>query len=117
MFSKSFKKSAALIGLLYLSALGTAIAGSQTGKIVFLHVRSTDGLIIVDMNGPVTNRAACASYPYWLVEDEKSNAGKQQLAMLMAAHLAGKTISLNGTGTCSRWPDGETIGTVTVHPD
>lgn len=115
MFFKS-RKGAAALALVTSLFCETAAAGSQTGQLVYVRVRSTDGLIIVEMNGPVSNKPSCAGLAYWMIEDEKSNAGKQQLALLMAAHASGQTVTIDGTGTCSRWPDGETIAMVTVHP-
>jgi len=117
MFSASTTKSVAFGLAAFFLGLDTASAGAQTGQITALRVRSTDGLIIVEMSGPASAKPACAGFPYWLIADEKSNAGKQQLALLMAAQAGGKTVTIDGTGACTRWPDGETIGMVTVHPN
>lgn len=94
------------------SASDLASAGSQTGHIVQLHVRASDGLIVVVLDGPVSGRPACATINYWMVKNETSNTGKQQLAQLLAARVSGQQITIVGTNTCTRWPDGEDIDDV-----
>lgn len=110
----SFKKIAALVIPTYFALIATAMAGTQTGQVLDLHVRSTDGLISVELSGSSLAKPACAGYAYWLIRDENSTAGKQQLALLLAAQASGRTVQIVGTGTCVRWPDGEDIGAVAI---
>ncbi len=92
-----------------------AHAGTQTGTITQLTVRASDGLIIVYMSGTPSGRAACAAnMPYWMIKDENSTSGKQQLAELVTAYAAGKTVNIVGMGTCTRWSDGEDINLVNL---
>jgi hypothetical protein len=97
---------------LCFGASGLASAGSQTGHIVHLHVRASDGLIYVILDGPVSGRPACATINYWMVKNETSSTGKQQLAQLLAARVSGQEITIVGTNTCTRWSDGEDIDDV-----
>jgi len=91
-----------------------ASAGSVEGTISFSQ-RSSDGLIVVYVSGAITGRASCASTTtYWMVKDENSNVGKNQFATLLAAKMAGKTVRIVGTNTCSRWADGEDILEITI---
>ena len=88
------------------------MAGTATGKISSLRTRATDGLQIVTIQGPFSGRPSCATYDYFMIRDEKSEAGKAQFAMLMAAFLSGRTVTIDGAGSCQRWFDGEDISTV-----
>ena len=58
--------------------------------------------------------APCAANPYWIVRDENSNAGKQQYSMILAAHAAGKTVSVTGMNTYIRWRDGEDVNEIKI---
>lgn len=90
-----------------------ALAGTVTGKVMRLTTRTNDGLQIVTVRGPLSGRPACATYDYFMIKDEKSDTGKAQYAMLMAAFLSGRSVIIDGTGACTRWGDGEDIGAVT----
>ncbi|MDE2422387.1 MAG: hypothetical protein KGO49_14550 [Gammaproteobacteria bacterium] len=102
---------------LILSILTTAaFGGTQTGVPYNLYVRATDGLVYFWMNGAAaTNRAPCASNTgYWMIQNENSNAGKMQLAQIIAAIGANQTVTIVGSGQCTRWPDGEDISNVII---
>jgi hypothetical protein len=117
----SFRKCAAMKPLLasvFLSLLVSASchAGTQTGTIKTLLVRSTDGLVSFTLNGPAKEaNPPCAAYQYWMIKDETSLSGKQQYAMLLAAQMSGKAVSVSGTETCTRWADGEDVGVITTN--
>jgi len=42
-----------------------------------------------------------------MIKAENSNAGKQMLAMLLAARAQGQAITVVGSNSCTRWGDGE----------
>lgn len=92
-----------------LFAATPASAGSVSGLVDKLWVRSSDGLHYVTIKGAVGGSPACATNPYFMIRDEKSDAGKSQFAMLMSAYLSAKPVTIIGTGTCTRWVDGEDI--------
>ncbi|MFC7420824.1 hypothetical protein ACFQNF_13225 [Iodobacter arcticus] len=98
-----------LFAFLALSFSAVALAGTQKGLVTKLHKRSSDGLIYFDLIGPSDGKPACASYPYWMIKDENSNTGKQQLALLLVAKASGQLVSVVGNNTCSRWKDGEDV--------
>jgi hypothetical protein len=50
-----------------------------------------------------------------MIKDEKSNIGKQQLALLLTAVGTDKAVSVEGTGQCSRYVDGEDVRFVLLH--
>lgn len=103
--------------LLALSLLpGAASASSVTGTIKDLSVRATDGVHYVVINGTPTQRPSCAANTtYYMIKDEASDTGKAQLAMLLSAYMAGKPVWIEGAGACTRWGDGEDVGTVSFH--
>jgi len=85
-------------------------AGSQTGQVTQLITRSSDGLIYFFMSGTGSGRPACtAGNSYWMVKDEESSTGMTQFAMLLSARETGKSITVYGAGTCTRWKDGEDV--------
>lgn len=88
-----------------------AMAGTATGRVASLKTRA-DGLQMVVIQGPLSGRPSCAKYEYFMISDEKSDAGRAQFAMLMAAFLSGRTVTVDGAGSCQRWGDGEDVSTV-----
>lgn len=101
-----------LFAVLCFCAPVLALAGTQTGHIVHLHVRASDGLVYVILDGPVSGRPACATINYWMIKNETSSTGKQQLAQLLSARVSGQEITIVGTNSCTRWSDGEDIDDV-----
>jgi hypothetical protein len=113
ILSKNFIKNLSIAFLLSLAMTSLAIAGgTQTGKITFLTIRGSDGLVLIELAGSPANKPGCALYTYWILKDETSLTGKQQLALLTAAKVAGQTVAISGTGSCTRWHDGEDIDTI-----
>lgn len=105
-----------IVGLGLLLAGMNCFAGHQSGKVASVHVRASDGLHWVVLEGQPQSRPACANgYAYWMIKDEKSVAGKTQIALLMAAQAAGKSVSITGAGTCTRWGDGEDIDVISAN--
>lgn len=106
---KTLTKRLLFVGLVAGMA-GSASAGTQTGHVVKLHVRASDGLVYVELDGTASDKPACASsHSYWMIKNETSITGKQQLAQLLAAQVSGKQITIFGANTCTRWIDGEDI--------
>lgn len=94
-----------------------ALASEADGRVLDLHVRSTDGLQYVVIDGATTSRPACATIrSYFMIKDEHSDAGKAQLAMLLSAKLSQHTVRVIGTGECTRWLDGEDIAEIMILP-
>lgn len=87
-------------------------ASEQTGVIEQIYKRDSDGLLFIRVAGARTAKPSCATYNYFMLRDEASNNGKQQLAMLLMAKASGQTITIIGAGSCTRWSDGEDINVV-----
>lgn len=98
-----------LLAMVLLAWAGTASGSSQIGTVFRVHVRASDGSVYFYVEGDRTQRPACALHPYWVLANETSVAGKQQLALIIAAQTSGRTIYVWGTGTCTRWNDGEDV--------
>lgn len=99
---------------LSLALTGTAIASDQAGKVTNVSIRASDGIMMANLDGVRSAAPACATRTYWAIKDESSSAGKSQFAALLAARIAGATVTLVGTGLCTRWPDAEDINWVYV---
>lgn len=106
-----------LIGVISLAAfvgffLGSAHASEQAGTVSNVSIRATDGLIMANVDGSRSDRPACATRTYWAIKDESSAAGRNQYAALLAARVSGASVSIVGTGACTRWLDAEDINWV-----
>ena len=102
------------VTLMMLTAftLPALAASLQTGQVTTIIVRARDGLIYLYVSGTATGHPPCATGGYWMIKDENSNAGKQQLPVLIAAQAANRTVTLTGMNTCARWVNGENIESV-----
>ncbi len=85
----------------------------QTGYIKSIQVLS-DGRTIVNMVDVRADKPDCANYPYWFIADEDSVAAKNQISILLSAHVAKRSITIRGSGLCLRWVDGEDISSVEI---
>jgi hypothetical protein len=86
-----------------------AHAGLQEGIVTNLYIRASDHLIYFELSGANSSKPACAQQSYWMIRDENSLTGKQQLASILLAWSMGKRIRIQGAGTCLRWYDGEDV--------
>jgi hypothetical protein len=87
-----------------------AQANSSEGKVKSLVVRASDGLHYVVIESAFAGRAPCAANTsYYMIVDEHSDAGKSQMAILLSAYMSGRSVLIEGSGTCTRWTDGEDI--------
>jgi hypothetical protein len=105
---------ALLLGGCCAVAASAAIAGTQTGQVKVIYARDSDGIIVVNLDGTAADHPGCAQQPYWVVPNEKTDSGKRILALLLAAQLSGRYVTIRGKDTCTRWPDGEDIDSVTM---
>lgn len=90
----------------------TAGISSQTGRIQALVSRSYangTGLVYVVLEGQRVGAPPCATGNYWMIPDEKSEAGKRDAAILTAARLSDMPVTIIGRQSCTKWVDGEDI--------
>lgn len=102
--------------LVLILASHTVFSGEQSGKVDVLYARGSDNLHLVTLTGGglKVDSPACATEGYWLIKDEKSAAGRSQFSQLLSAKISGKTVSISGMNTCSRWGDGEDIDVIVI---
>lgn len=99
-----------LFGFLLALSASAARASEGSGRITYLVVRDADGLIYFEVDGRRTPKPACtADQNYFMIRDENSATGKRTYALLLSAFLSGRTIEVSGTGTCTRWSNGEDV--------
>lgn len=94
------------------STQAVATFSYQTGRIQNIFSRSYadgQGLVYVVLDGQRVSAPPCATGPYWMIADEKSEAGKREIAILMAARLNDTQVTIVGRQTCTKWVDGEDI--------
>ncbi|TQP57169.1 hypothetical protein FLL98_00860 [Vibrio cholerae] len=92
-----------------------AFSGTQTGKVAWLIVRASDGLIYFGIEGsPASGKPQCATLSYWMIRDENSNVGKQQYSLLLTAYASGKPVEIVGMNSCKRWGDGEDVDYIKI---
>ncbi|TCV94564.1 hypothetical protein EC912_10347 [Luteibacter rhizovicinus] len=104
-----------MVGLIAISLIspGSVMAGTQTGTVVIVYVRQNDGLVFFALDGSIANRAACAvSNNLWVVPNENTDTAKKQYAALLAAHASNLPVSVQGSGTCTRWVNSEDADTI-----
>jgi hypothetical protein len=103
-----------LVAICLFLASSLAFAGTQSGTVAWIIVRSTDGLTYFHLSGGKSGSPSCATGSYWIIRDENSTAGKHQLALLLSAQASGKKVNVVGRNSCARWGDGEDVDTVQV---
>ncbi|NIA55772.1 hypothetical protein HAV22_19235 [Massilia sp. TW-1] len=108
-------KKLTFLSLIYFCASIAAFAGSQSGQVKNVIIRASDGLVYVEVTGTAENKPGCATHSYWMIKDEKSLTGRQQLASLLLAQANGQTVSIIGNGSCTRWSDGEDIDYIIIN--
>ncbi|MFL7023521.1 hypothetical protein BCS58_04265 [Enterovibrio norvegicus] len=102
-----------LASLIFIPSL--TYAGSQTGKVGYIVVRASDGLVYFTVRGEAAaGQPACATNTYWMIRDENSNSGKQQYSMILSAHASGKVVNVVGMDSCIRWGDGEDVNYIQI---
>jgi hypothetical protein len=108
---------ATLVSLSVINILmaGSALASTKTGSVDKIYIRSSDGLVYVELTGESTKKPLCAqNHSYYMIKDENSGTGKRQLALLMLAVATGKKVTIYGNDSCTRWGDGEDIDQVII---
>jgi hypothetical protein len=75
----------------------------QQAKILGIGAMVGSGPVLIDVSLPITNRAACASVEFQQAFALSINTDRSRaiLALLTSAMIAGKTVNIRGSGTCS----------------
>lgn len=121
MSVKSFMASikillSTFVGLAAMALSGPAAAGTFDAKIKAILLYDDGNLVYVYPEGGVVNPPAChGSNGNYLSFSMSRNMAKQYLSALMAAQLAGKTVTFTTTGTCRDQSVSETLNYFTVN--
>lgn len=105
-----------LTGILLGASTAPVLAGSATGKITHLSV-SAGSVARTALNGTHTGIPACsvAATDFGFAIDTPT--GKAFYLHLLAAELAGKTVTITGDGTCNNpYGNRENIVDITLWP-
>jgi hypothetical protein len=109
----------AFVSLVFAAAMLTAspafAAGSTTQKITLLNLVGSASVpyTVLLFDEAVSGSPACAVQTGAMAIDTSTVRGKAQLSLVTAAFLAGKMVSLTGTGSCVT-PAGFPYATETV---
>jgi hypothetical protein len=107
---------AALLMFSHLIPVGSALASHQVGSVEWINIRESDGLVYFAISGDHrSEKPTCATNGYWMIRNENSPAGRRQIALLTAAFVAKKNVSVTGYHQCTRWADGEDVNAISVH--
>jgi hypothetical protein len=104
-----------VLGVLVSSVAGfsNAFGGGMVSNAPITAITAQDyggtAQFFVSVNQPVTGAPSCAIQAMKFVINGSTDAGKAQIATVLAAQSAGHNISILGTGTCDVWGDTETV--------
>jgi len=101
------------------SATATNIAAASTASQVTLleiSLNPTIGNFVFIRISPVPALASCANNGYWQysLNLSTSSMANQEYAALLAAQMAGKTVTISGTGTCNDFYNVESANALNV---
>jgi hypothetical protein len=103
-----------LIVFAVLSSSPSFAGGYQSGIVRKIMLGYNDVPNTVYLDGQIGGRPACATQPYWRIQDKDSEAGAKQMMAVMSAQALGLVLTITGTGECAQWPDVEDVETVTT---
>ena len=106
------------LSLLLSAALAPApaAAGQADYGMAVRLIISQANVAFFNSTGTRTNPASCAGpglQNRWAIS-LTTDAGKAILAAVMTAQARGKQVWINGTGTCSIWPDTESVDYIII---
>ncbi|MBB3006214.1 hypothetical protein [Cupriavidus alkaliphilus] len=106
-------KSLAVGVLAVFGIVSHAMAGTAVGKVTKLNVR--EGLVYFTLSGAAVGRPGCAvNTQYFMIKDENSSVGRQQIALLLTAMSSDKLITADGANQCTKWGDGEDLRQIVI---
>ena len=106
-------KIKSILGLAGLLVAATANAGDSTGIVTSLYVHSPNATysaapqgVVMFAAGNPTGTASCSRYGEWAIRLD-TPLGKMMHSTLLTAIASGKTVTVQGDGTCGDWSDRE----------
>jgi hypothetical protein len=112
-----------LLSLLVGTAFSTQAfaAGQCTGTVTQLWTNPTDGIYFALSGSTFDSPAGCAQtffngVRHYVIKDETSEMGRDQVALLYSAAANGTHVELIGTGDCTRNSKNEDVLTLYIQP-
>lgn len=93
-------KKLLLSALLAFASLGAFAAGTATTTVTGI-AGDSSGYVFVYLTAAITGSPGCVTGNHYFVIDPSTQAGKNEMALLTTAMYSGKTVTANGTNTCS----------------
>lgn len=95
-------------------------ASTEWGRLKWIAVRAADGLVYFAIEVPTfpagypprTPRPACATQGYWILGNVANPAVRLQYDLLLRSKENSVQLRIDGSGTCTGWPDAEDVETV-----
>jgi hypothetical protein len=110
--------TSSFVGSIVLTAgIALAAPSNVTGaKIVSVRADPFNGQGIVSLDTSDPNRPSCATFNSGksFTVSFSTDAGREAYKLAMAAYLAGKTVSVTGTGACTQQSNKEAIDVLVV---
>jgi hypothetical protein len=109
------RRKIVVLGVLVSSVAGfsNAFGGGMVSQAYVFAITAQEyggtGQFFVSVNQPITGGPSCAIQPMKFVINASTDAGKAQIATVLAAQSASRPISILGTGSCDVWGDTETV--------
>jgi hypothetical protein len=96
-----------LIAGIALSLSTPALAGGVWSGRVTSVVINTPGIMMIQAS-PISGTPSCNTASRFTI-DATTAAGKARMSAMLSAAMAGKVVTIYGTGACSDWPGTETV--------
>lgn len=95
-----------LIAIASTMIIGHAHAGTSTGKVTTMIVNASNFLFFTA--GTKTGSPGCGNNNQWAINLGTAK-GKSIYAMLLAAQMQDKSVTIYGNNTCNEWGDREDV--------
>lgn len=97
----------------WLLICNPSFASTSTGTISVIYSSPSSDLVYIAVNPAPTARPACSTHgSLYYAFDASTSAGKAVLASALTAYATGKTVRVDGTSSCTLYPNVEDLGTI-----
>ena len=105
-----------IVSIIILFVPLISLASEFTGKISDISSGSSLGtILIIAVNGSVTNKESCNDNSYWDYSINTQDPGANTwVSMILLAFSAGKVVVLRGAGTCNNYARIEDLSNIRV---
>jgi hypothetical protein len=104
-----------LAGTSAARAQGTVTNVSIPNTIAEQQTTTSGQAFFVYLSATITGSPTCATQTTRFAIDPDTPGGKAQVAAILAAQIAGRTINAVGRGVCDIWPGTESLDYVTIN--